>query len=210
MRIMDVMSTEVVTVAPDSTLKQIATLLAGHGISGAPVVDSKGQVLGIVSETDLVVEESGSGRVARRASEVMTAPAITIDIGRRVYQAARLMSEHRINRLPVLNDGTLAGIVSRADIVLAFARADDQIRQEIVDDVVVQVLQIQPDKVWVAVAEGEVTLGGVLDSERDAELLVRFAERVPGVVSVNSTLIWPNVDQAHQPDRPPVGASRSS
>lgn len=210
MRIMDVMSTEVVTVAPDSTLKQIATVLASHGISGAPVVDSKGQVLGIVSETDLVVEESGSDRVARRASEVMTAPAITIDIGRRVYEAARLMSEHRINRLPVLNDGTLAGIVSRADIVRAFARADDQIRQEIVDDVVAQVLQIQPDRVWVAVAEGEVTLGGGLDSERDAALLVRFAERVPGVVSVNSTLIWPNVDQTHQPDRPPVGASRSS
>jgi CBS domain-containing protein len=196
MRIMDVMAREVATVSPDSTLKEVATILERNGISGAPVVDGSGRVLGVVSETDLVAASGQAGRTARTASEVMTAPAITIDLGRRVYEAARLMTERGVNRLPVLNDGTLVGIVSRADLVRAFTRQDDAIRQEITDDVVVQVLRIPAERVQVAVSEGSVTLTGALADQRDTELLVRLAERVPGVVSVRSLLTPPLGDEA--------------
>jgi osmotically-inducible protein OsmY len=106
------------------------------------------------------------------------------------------MTERGVNRLPVLNDGTLVGIVSRADLVRAFTRQDDAIRQEITDDVVVQVLRIPAERVQVAVSEGSVTLTGALADQRDTELLVRLAERVPGVVSVRSLLTPPLGDEA--------------
>ena len=121
----------------------------------------------------------------------MTAPAITIRPEAHVSDAARLMTENGIKRLPVVDShGTLLGIVTRADLVRAFARPDHEIEREIREDVIRRILWIEAPSVVVRVERGEARLSGRLDRRADAELLEQFVARVPGVVSVHSTLRW--------------------
>ena len=139
-RVAQLMKRNVLTVGPSTPLREVARLLSDNGISGVPVVE-QGKVLGVVSETDIVAKERGPvvrrGRLARwfsrgprsadterlaarAADEVMTAPAITIESWRTAADAAALMLDRRVHRLPVLEEGKLVGIVSRADLVSAF------------------------------------------------------------------------------------------
>jgi len=121
----------------------------------------------------------------------MTSPAITICLEQQVSEAARLMIDHGVNRLPVVDrGGALAGIVTRADLVRAFMRPDADIAKEIRDEVVVRTLWIDDDDLGILVESGEVWLSGRLGRKSDAELLLRFASRVPGVVAVHSSLVW--------------------
>ncbi|MDE3025500.1 MAG: BON domain-containing protein, partial [Acidobacteriota bacterium] len=88
-------------------------------------------------------------------------------------------------------DGRLVGIVSRADLVRAFVRPDEEIEREIRNDVLRTSLWLSaPDEVTVAVREGKVALGGIVDSRTDSELVPAFAARVPGVVAVESSIEW--------------------
>jgi CBS-domain-containing membrane protein len=175
------------------------------------VIGERLEVLGVVSEADILVKEQGPatrrggivGRLltdtvpdsvklaARTAAEAMTAPAITVSPEAHVHDAARLMTENGIKRLPVVDShGTLIGIVTRADLVRAFARPDHEIEHEIREDVVRRILWIEAPSVVVRVERGEVRLSGRLERRSDAELLEQFVARVPGVVSVHSTLGW--------------------
>jgi CBS domain-containing protein len=114
----------------------------------------------------------------------MTSPAVTIGAERRVDVAAALMLDKRINRLPVVDaEGLLVGIVSRADLVRAFAGSDEQIAREIRDDVLLQQLWLNPNGVELVVHNGEVTLTGSFEEEFERELVVRRIRLVPGVVS---------------------------
>jgi CBS domain-containing protein len=208
MKVQDVMTRDVTSVAPDTTLKDVARLLAGLGISGLPVVVG-GAVVGVVSEADILVKERGvqpphHGLVgllfsegvdvgeklrAVTAGEAMTSPAITIAPGRPVSEAAGKMIDANVNRLPVVDDdGALVGIVTRADLVRAFVRADEEIAREIREDVVLRTLWIAPEQVTVSVAQGFVRLSGRVGSDSDAELVESLARRVPGVVAVESSL----------------------
>ena len=207
MKVEDVMTRDVVTVDRQTSLKAVAEILATNRISGLPVVED-GRVLGVVSEADIVEKEAGEpspgalerlrGRTrasakssARTAGEAMTSPALTISPLYDVARAARLMAERQINRLPVVaEDGGLLGIVTRADLVGAFARSDAEIARELREDVVVGALWMDPQGLEIAVENGEVTLAGEVDQKPQAELLERFAARVPGVVSVRSELRW--------------------
>jgi len=141
LNVRDVMTTPVVTVEPATQLKDVARVLAEHRISGVPVVDPGGAVLGVVTEADFLVKGQGTrGAVARRrfawllgespaaraqleklaatnAGEAMTAPAITTGPDHGITDAARMMTERRVNRLPVVDDGRLVGIITRADIL---------------------------------------------------------------------------------------------
>lgn len=211
MRISDLMTKAVVTARPDTPLKEVAETLAARRISGLPVVGEEGRVLGVVSEADILVKERGPeprhGGVlgwllgggtaeaqrlaARTAGEAMTAPAITIEAEKHVSQAARLMTDERIKRLPVVDPrGALVGIVTRADLVRAFTRSDAEIEREIEDDVVRRTLLIENGNLDIRVEGGEVRLAGKLQRRSDAELLPPFVARVPGVVAVHSTLSW--------------------
>ncbi len=211
MRVAEVMSRDVVTVRPETSLKVVAGLLAECRISGLPVVGADGDVLGVVSEGDILFKERGpaqrrgtlarlrdeygmEGRLkleARTAGEAMTAPAKTIASWRLVAAAAAQMLEQHVNRLPVVDDGELVGIVTRHDLVQAFVRSDAEIEREIREDVLRDSLWIDlPERVTVAVADGEVTLGGTVDARTDAELVAAFAARVPGVVGVASSIGW--------------------
>lgn len=110
-----IMTREVVTVSPAATVKELARTLIRERISGAPVVDGKGRVVGVVSEADIVANRS------RRARDIMTAKVLSVAEETPVEAIAALMTTHRINRLPVLCGEKLVGIVSRADIVGAVA-----------------------------------------------------------------------------------------
>lgn len=211
MRVELVMTRDVATVPPDALLKEVAELLAARGISGVPVCDEEGRVLGVVSENDILYKELGADArkrgmfswlleptdglstlkvSARTAGEAMTSPALTIEPRRPVSEAARLMVENGINRLPVVDDGVLVGIVTRADLVRTFQRSDEEIAAEIRDDVMSRTLWLDPETVTLEIERGEVKLAGELETRTTAELLAAFARRVPGVVSVESALTW--------------------
>jgi CBS domain-containing protein len=204
----DVMTRQVVTVPPGASLKEAARLLVEHRISGLPVVDNENHVLGVVSEADLLPKEAPglqfrpslallTGRrklesklEARLVGEAMTSPAVTIEAHRPVSRAAKLMIGKGVNRLPVVDEAKLVGIVTRADLVRAFVRSDAEIAQEIRDDVVVRGLWLDKHGVQVEVEDGEVTLAGRLDNRADAEVLEALVSRVPGVVGIHSKLTW--------------------
>ena len=209
MNIRELMSTEVVTAAPDEALREVARRLVEHGISGVPVCDEELQVVGVVSEGDILFKERGRttsrrplARIldsasrteaikvqARTVREAMTSPAITITPSRTAAYAARLMLDNGVNRLPVVvQDGTLVGIVTRADLVRAFARPDADIAAEIRDDILRRVLWVEPQMIDVAVQDGAVTLAGQVETTTEAEVLHSLVEKVPGVVAVESTV----------------------
>ena len=211
MKVHEVMTTNVITAGSDATLKEAALLLAENGISGLPVVDDEGTVVGVFSEADVLAKETATESdhqgiaqwlfgprdpwletrlAARTVGEVMSSPALTIDADRPVVEAATRMLEDGINRLPVVDaHGKLVGLVSRGDLVRAFVRSDEAIRREIEDDLLRGALWVDhPDDIHVEVAGGEVTLSGKVDSRADTELVPLHVRRVPGVVGVTSTL----------------------
>ena len=212
MKIRSVMSTHVVTISPETTLKDAAARLVRYGVSGLPVVDDAGRLVGVLSEADILAKEAGSsprnGMLAwligdsprprldaRTVADAMTSPALTIGPERTAREAAARMLAEGVNRLPVVEGDTLVGIVSRADLVRAFARSDTEIRREIETEVVKQILWLDPVHLDVDVTDGVVTLSGTLDGDSDIELLREFVRRVPGVVTVQSNLRA--VDKAH-------------
>jgi CBS domain-containing protein len=212
MKVEDVMTREVLTVSPGASLKEAAHLLVEHRISGLPVVDNEDHVLGVVSEADVLPKEVAGLQLrrplawltglevdrskleARLVGEAMTAPALTIEAHHPVGFAAKLMIDRSVNRLPVVDDGKLIGIVTRADLVRAFVRSDAEIAREILDEVVVRDLRLDRQSVQVEVEEGEVTLTGRLDSRADVQSVEALVARVPGVVGVQSTLAWTEDD----------------
>ncbi len=215
MNVEDVMTKEVVTVRPGASLKHVAALLGEHRISGLPVVDGEGKLQGVVSEGDILCKERGPSErrsvlerlrrprrieeqlklEARTAAEAMTTPAKTTVPWRSVAGAAGQMLDEGINRLPVVDrEGKLVGIVTRADLVRAFARSDTDIRQEIQEDVLARTLLL-PQPVTVDVEEGKVRLGGSVDRRSDAQLVSAVVTKVPGVVEVESEISWREDDR---------------
>jgi CBS domain-containing protein len=100
-----------------------------------------------------------------------------------------------VKRLPVVTpDGTLEGIISRADVMGAFARSDEELRREIVEEVLIGVLQLDPETVQVDVTDGLVVLTGSVAAKSETRLLEELAVRVEGVISVDSNLNWSHDD----------------
>jgi CBS domain-containing protein len=216
MHVEQLMSREVVTVTRETTLKEVAALLTKHRISGVPVCDN-GQVVGVVSEQDILWKElglrTGHGLLERffdhaygnderitaaTAGEAMTSPAVTVPPNAYVVRAAKLMIDNHINRLPVVSEGKLVGIVTRADLVRAFTRSDEEIEREIREDVLLHTLWVDPANVSLIVVDGDVTVGGEAESRTDAELIEEHIRRVPGVASVSSALRWQVDDRSGQ------------
>jgi tRNA nucleotidyltransferase (CCA-adding enzyme) len=112
----DIMTKEVITVKPGASVKELAKLLHKHKISGAPVVDPKGQIVGIVSEADILA------RKGRQVKSIMSTKVIGITEETPVEEIAAIMTNHKVKRLPVLRGEKIVGVVSRADIVSAIAR----------------------------------------------------------------------------------------
>ena len=210
MQISDLMTTDVVTTTADTQLRDVAQTLLAHEITGMPVCDDSGAVLGVVSEGDILFEERGrldprGGFVgwllgslpdselekaqARTAGEAMSSPPITAAPFESSAAAARRMTEEGINRLPVVAmDGRLVGILTRTDLIRAFVRPDHVIATEIRDEVLRRVLWLAPGVIDVDVRDGEVHLAGELDTSAEADVLEKLVAKVPGVVSVRSSV----------------------
>ena len=205
MKVEDLMTREVKTVGPEASLKEVASLLAGHRIGGMPVVDAALRPLGVITKADIVVKElvdppvkrgglfgrkkddgAEAKAAARTAGEAMTAPAVTIAPAMPVTSAASRMVESGINRLPVVQRDALVGIITRHDLVRVFARSDAEIEREIRDDALAGTAW--PDSIQVMVRDGEVTLRGQADSIGEAEMLPLQVRHVLGVVAVDAEL----------------------
>lgn len=143
MKVIDIMQTEVVTIKPNAEIKEIARALYENSISGIPVVDSSSKLVGIISEGDLLHKETSprvpdvvgvlgaliyyrgvkqydsdfKKLIALQASEIMTKDVITIAKDAKIEDAASLMINRNVKRLPVVEDGKLIGIISRIDII---------------------------------------------------------------------------------------------
>ncbi len=207
MNVGDVMTSEVTTIGRDAPLKEAAMVMVHVGISGIPVVDDERRVIGIITEADFVAAEADRswGRQRKRllanffgevqnvaasvVGDVMTKDPHTIDSSSSVTEAARRMTEFGVKRLPVVTpDGTLAGIISRADVMGAFARSDEELKSEVEADVIDRIMRLAPGSIGVTVVDGIVTLDGMVDTRSDARLLAELAVRVEGVIRVESNV----------------------
>ena len=114
----DIMSQNIITVSPTAPVKNLAKILLQNRISGAPVVDKKGKILGVVSKADIVAKKG------KQVKAIMSPKVIAVDEETPVEEIASLMTHHNIKRVPVMRAGKLVGIVSRADIVRAIAMGE--------------------------------------------------------------------------------------
>lgn len=211
MRVKDVMSSTVVGVSPDNSIRQAARIMLDHRVSGLPVVGGDGQLVGIISEGDLIRRtELGGGSTASELTEpaehranayikrtswkvgdAMTPDPVTIDENAPISQAATLMQRHGIKRIPVTRDGTLVGIVSRADLLHAItaARPDETASgdEAIQRSVMVRLLEntgLEALGLNVTVENGIVHLWGVVESPECKRAARTVAESVYGVRGV--------------------------
>jgi len=204
----DVMTTEVVTVEPSTPFKEIVARLAGQGISAVPVADADRRVLGVVTEADLLLKQEHpdpkatvpfiwtrrrrqerAKAAAAVAGKLMTAPAVTVPPTATVTEAARRMHTARVKRLPVVDEtGQLLGVVSRADLLKVFTRPDEAIRSEIINDVIVGDLMMNPSRFFIDVDDGVVVLQGRVERRSLIPYLVRAVHHVEGVVRVENRL----------------------
>jgi CBS-domain-containing membrane protein len=215
-KVREIMSRPVVTVSPGTGIKTAATLLAEHGVSALPVVNTKGELVGIVSEADLMSIETRpdprtqatplpptAGSSPRTVAEVMTRKVLTVSTESEVSQAARIMLDAGIKRVPVVQGRRVVGILSRRDLVRVIARRD----QDIEDEIDLRFRELGLDWVGrrnVSVAAGVATIrvdGQEASSRRLAESV---ALTVPGVLEVRFATAKPgNADGA--PPQPATG-----
>ncbi|WP_406047198.1 CBS domain-containing protein [Kribbella sp. NBC_00889] len=206
----DVMTTEVVTVAEDTPFKAVTAILAEHHISAVPVRSVYGGVAGVVSETDLLRKEEFQRRSGRNwfhrkarskadaltAGMLMTSPAVTVEAGCTLDEAARLMAARDITRLVVMDGDELTGIVTRSDLLSAFLAPDREILARVRRDVVDRGLWDDPFAVEVSVREGVVELAGQVAKRSTVAFAEQLIAGVDGVVGVRNELTWAFDDTA--------------
>jgi CBS-domain-containing membrane protein len=198
----DVMTHTVVAVGRDTPFRDIVQLMEEWKVSALPVLEGEGLVVGVVSEADLLPKEefrdTDPDRFAQRerlddlaragalsASELMSAPAITVHADTPLAQAARLMAQRKVKRLPVVNDeGMLEGVVSRADLLKVFLRSEEDIAEEVRREVVDHLFSAPAEPIRVEVRDGVVTLSGHIRDTSLVPVAARLTRAVEGVVDV--------------------------
>lgn len=221
MRAHQIMTRSVISVTPDATVLEAASQMLRYHVSGLPVVDTAGKLVGIVSEGDFVRRSEigtqkkrgrwlrfllGSGRAAteyvyehgRKVSEIMTADPVTITEDTPLEEIASSMESNGVKRLPVMRDGKVVGIVSRANLLQAVASLardvpdptadDDHIRRRIL--AAIEKNDWSPVGLSVIVRDGIVHLSGVITEERSRQACIVAAENVAGVRKIHDHLCW--------------------
>lgn len=199
MRARDVMSSPVVTVTTTTTVKEAADLLASRGFTAMPVLDDDDELIGIVTEADLVHDRFP--RDARYRSvhpdyrcaptprttlvgDVMTSPAIAMGQGADVVDLVTVMLDERIRSLPIVDGSTVVGVVTRRDLLRVLARDDS----EIATDIRHRLAHYGKSGRWtVEVHDGAAAITDEYDDATDRHVAAVVAEAVPGVTSVNVT-----------------------
>jgi CBS domain-containing protein len=222
MKVAEIMTRHVLTVPQDAPVERAAQLMLDHRIGGLPVCGPDGKLVGIVSDSDLLHRAEagtqkrrprwlefvlGPGKLAdeyahahgRLVCEIMTRDPVTASPNDSLDQVVRLMERKRIHRIPVVDDGRLAGMVTRADLMRALLAAahhipagpvsDEQIRRHLWTELERQPWAT-PGMVQVHVQDGAVTLSGGVPDPRQIDALRVLAENVPGVRSVHDEMVW--------------------
>ncbi|MGW7241916.1 CBS domain-containing protein [Streptomyces sp. NPDC054804] len=203
----DVMTRSVAAVGRDAPFKDVVTLMEEWKVSALPVLEGEGRVIGVVSEADLLPKEefrdSDPDRFTQRqrlddlakagavtAEELMSTPAVTVHPNATLAQAARIMAQRTVKRLPVVNaEGVLEGVVSRSDLLKVFLRDDEELAEEVRHEVVDRLFPLSADHMQVEVAEGVVSLTGWVDDNGLARVAEQLARAVEGVVDVRCCLM---------------------
>jgi CBS domain-containing protein len=217
-----IMVSDVITVKPDDTVQDVAGLLVVNCISAVPVVDESGSIVGIVSEGDLLrrVENRTAherpwwlkllmGRellaaefireYGRKVADVMTREVISAEPDTPIADIASLLERHRIKRVPIIQDGKIVGILSRANLIQALAVcrnkslepqtvADAELRDKLISRLKAEPW-VRPSLVNVTVADGMVDLWGIVDSPTEKQALRVAVEVTPGVKAVNDNVL---------------------
>ena len=206
MKVQDVMTTPVITVGLDAPFKEVAERMLDANVSGLPVVDDEGFLVGLVTEADLVSKPAfgsrrhrslaafvdlltGDARWAAKATaltagELMTTAVITALPGESVEVVAQRMLERGVKRLPVLEGGRLVGIVSRRDLLRSFHRSDAEIAAELTRKLLSVRYAPEDHTVTGKVENGVVTLDGMVRVDNDLPVVEGLARGIPGVVHV--------------------------
>ena len=195
MQVVDLMTTDVITVSSETGIRDAARLMFRNRVSGLPVTTADGTLAGIITEADFlrleVERQEGASDFGETVADVMSPGVVTTGPDTEIYDAAKMMTFQDIKRLPVVDDDSrLLGIISRADIVSVFTRPDDVIEDEIREDLIRRVLFIDPDQLDVSVTNGVVTFIGEVGTRNEARLLSELAARLDGVFHVESKLSW--------------------
>ncbi|MCL1693073.1 MAG: CBS domain-containing protein [Actinomycetia bacterium] len=195
MQVVDLMTTDVITVSSETGIRDAARLMFRNRVSGLPVTTPDGTLAGIITEADFlrleVDRQEGVTELGETVGDVMSPGVVTTGPDTEIYEAAKMMTFQDIKRLPVVDDDSrLLGIISRADIVSVFTRPDDVIEDEIREDLIRRVLFIDPDQLDVSVANGVVTFVGEVGTRNEVRLLSELASRLDGVLRVESKLAW--------------------
>lgn len=226
MRANEIMITDVVTAGPETKVKEIAELFVRHRISCVPVISDDRIVVGLVTASDLIHrQETKSGRRRKwwldmfldtdtrarefvkehglKARDVMSPAVISVNENAELAEVADILESHRIRRVPVLRDGKLAGLISRADLVRALAKApvlaapssaDNATLQKAVYDAVNKERWLNSIYMSFTVDDGIVEIRGYADSDAQKKALRVLIEEVPGVKGVKDELVtrrWP-------------------
>lgn len=226
MKAADVMVSKVITVGPTTTIQEVASILLANRISAVPVVGEHGELIGIVSEGDLIRRiEVGTERHrswwlgllasnralateyvmsnARKVADIMTRRVVTATPDTPLGDIATLLEKNFIKRVPIMNDGKIVGIVSRANLVQALAsmakktkkktsvanQRDSEIRKKVISRLNAQ--PWRPSMLNVTVHDGTVELWGLVTSEDEKKAARIAVEIIPGVKVVNDNLMIP-------------------
>ena len=220
MKARDVMTTKVVSIDANAPVVRAVQQMLQNRISGMPVVDGQGRLVGIVTEGDFLRRSElgtqrrrprwlefliGPGRLAdeyihasgRKVEEIMTPSPHTISEDTTLEEIVQLMEKHRIKRLPVVTDGKPVGIVSRANLLHALGSLAREVNPPAADDATIrtQILDELAKQPWaphinVIARNGVVELWGVLTDERERRAIVVAAENAAGVKQVRDHLVW--------------------
>ncbi|WP_046468530.1 CBS domain-containing protein [Allosalinactinospora lopnorensis] len=226
----EVMTTDVLSIGPESSVKEVARLMVARGVSALPVVEDD-RVVGIVSETDLVrhgefVSEGpededdrvplqtrlrrglgAAGSVQDRtrtesAVGLMTRKVVTTGPEETVVAVARAMERHDLKQLPVVDErGRLMGMISRRDLLRVFVRPDEDIARDIGTALAAVPAWLDAGRIRFQVDDGAVTIEGRLEHRSHCAVITQLIHTVDGVVGLHSKLTW-NVDDMLPPRTP--------
>ncbi len=221
MKASDIMTSNVITIGPDSSVQEVANLLLSNRISAVPVVDAGGRLLGIVSEGDLIDRpDNGTARRkswwlnvlasndalasdyvkshSRKVSDIMTRDVVTASANTSASEISGLLEKNNIKRVPIVENGKVVGIVSRANLLQGLASLKERIPQtqsgdSTIRDTITNELKkerwARPTLVTVTVQDGTVDLWGIVESEMEKKAASVLAGNAPGVRAVNNNLI---------------------
>ncbi|MEV7098593.1 CBS domain-containing protein [Amycolatopsis sp. NPDC051045] len=200
MQARDIMSSPVVSVTPDMTVKYAANLLSAHGFTALPVLDADGRLIGVVTEADLVRDrfprdaryrpgddaapDDSPTTPAGTVGGVMSTPAVGMGAGTDVVDLVRVLLEDRIRSMPIVDGAHVVGVVTRRDLVRALARDDEVISADVRHQLAIYG---GPRRWTVEVHDGAVEVVDEFDDETDRHVATVLAQAVPGVTAVRVT-----------------------